>query len=267
MMVRRLGIDPAPSKGLVVFDPEPQHGQHFLHVGARQARQWLSAQRAEGPLLVGWDAPIFVDFSSTYTERPIEKYLKGKLGAAVSVLGFSSCQHWTISLDVLGRPLPDSLVRIPDDRLALRFPGDKMEEGGVIETHPAVAVAVLWDEVGDVPRYKMGISANERRHNQACIQAVLTRQANRLLGTTWVPLPGHKDTDLEWDDYVDAQVSFLCVEALVKGRALLLGDRTGGFIVPRTDIAEHWQADYEGWLHKWQQAARTMAQPRRSKRT
>lgn len=260
-MLRRLGIDPAPGKGLVVFDPAASEGGHFQRVDPRGARSWLAKERSSGPVLVGWDAPLVAAFDQTYTERPIERLLKDRFGPAVSVRGFSGCPHWTISLDVLGRPLPASVHLEHDPRLPLRFPNDHAMGEGVVETHPAVALALLWPEDDDLPVYKpkADVSAAVARANVKRIEDYLKVCAEALFGVPWVDLPKNPTRSrpvrverdvfaggVGLDDLLDAQVSYLCVEAMVAQKAVCLGDPSSGyFAVPRTGKAEAWQARFD----------------------
>lgn len=255
--LRVLGIDPAPAKGLVVFDPAPPDGEHYTHVDARRARDWLGSVRAAGRLLIGWDAPIFADFTSTYTARPVERFLGKKLGKAVSVQGFSGCQHWTISLDVLGRPLPQWLAPSPDKRLPLLLPGDDSSTGGVMETHPAVALLLLWGQQHDdpMPVYKKSLDAC--RKIESAVAASLAPDAD----VRWTQLPERmpaqlagRDPSIGWDDVLDAQVSYACVALAVRRRAILLGDESGGFVVPKTERAEQLQREFEAWRDKQKDA-------------
>jgi hypothetical protein len=249
MDVPRIGIDPAPGKGLVVFDPRRGRGDEFEHVPATIARVWLERQRARREPLVGWDAPLFGSFSGVYTERPIESFMKNKLGPAVSVRGFAGCPHWTISLDVLGYPMPSWLATSVKSRLPLRFPGDVVASG-VVETHPAVALAMAWPQgAGNLPSYKP--RANPKVTKAAAkaavrdIEAVLRKRAKDVFGVPWVNLPTQIPSAINLDDLLDAEISFLCVEAMCRGRAMLLGDREhGGFVVPKTAAASHWQMKY-----------------------
>lgn len=244
MKPRVLGIDPAPGKGLIVFDPEPSDGKHYFCIKSENARRWLDEQREAGPLLIGWDAPIFADFALGYTARPIEEFLRGRLGTAVSVLGFSGCPHWTISLDVLGRPVPEWFKFERDTRLPLLVPGAAVEGGGVMETHPAVALAVLVD--GELEKYKGDtVGVVEARCRE--IHASLAPRIAKCLDIEWIPLPPKKPSGTGWDDLLDAQVSYACVEAAAQAQAILLGDKNGGFVVPKTERAEQLQREFEAW--------------------
>jgi hypothetical protein len=256
--VPRIGIDPAPKKGLAIFDPQPPAGaKRFRHITAKNARVWLATERESRGPLVGWDAPLYGAFGGEYVARPIEKLwrkFEKEFGSAVSVLGFSGCPHWTISLDVLGRPLPDRLATSAP-RLPLRFPGDEIGPG-VVETHPAVALAMVWPEGEKLPVYKAS-KKNPKKDARKAVRAIqdfLGNNAKRLFGVGWVNLPTNK-ADVEYDpseksaltddDWLDAEVSYLCVEAMCRGHATLLGDRVnGGFVVPKTAKADRCQERY-----------------------
>lgn len=254
--LRILGIDPAPGKGLIVFDPNPPDGAHHFRVAPERAHRWFQEQRDAGPLLIGWDAPIFADFSIGYTARPIEAFLKDKLGAAVSVLGFSGCPHWTISLDVLGRPVPEWFKFERDTRLPLLLPGAAVEEGGVMETHPAVALAVLVH--GELEKYKGDtVGVVEARCRE--IHTSLAPSIAKRLDIEWTPLPPKKPSGTDWDDLLDAQVSYVCVEAAAQAQAILLGDKNGGFVVPKTERAEQLQREFEAWRKEQKSAGKSKA--------
>lgn len=258
--VRLVGIDPAPksTKGLAVFDPEGGE-RRFFKVRAAAAREWVRAERerceqAGRPLILGWDAPLGADFNASYTQRPIEKYLISDafkvefgdpFGKAAAVQGYCGCPHWTISLDVLGRPLPDHLVPRPDTRLPLLSPETQLDRAGLLETHPAVALALCWKD-GRVPKYKGRTKERGGRavYRQAMsdITAFLAANALACFGVAWEPLPADAALD---DDYLDAQLSYLSVAAAFQGKALLLGDqRRGGFTVPASDRARQIQGRY-----------------------
>jgi Protein of unknown function (DUF429) len=269
---RILGIDPGPStsKGLAIFDPEDEES-HFHKVRAEAAREWAQAERQRcaalgRPLVIGWDAPLGVDFAFSYTQRRIEKYLvSGEftkqfgdlLGPAVAVQGYGGCSHWTLSLDMFGRPAPDHIVPTPDDRLPLLAPTAPFDRSGVVETHPALALALCWPK-GHVPKYKGRTTEEVRRpaqrENVKKICAFLATRAHAHFGVVWEALPADADSD---NDYLDAQVSYLCVAAALHGRALLLGDLTrGGFAVPATETARQVQGGYLLYEDKLRQAAK-----------
>ena len=276
-----LGIDPGPSerKGLAVYDPERSEG-HFHVVPAGEARRWIEGQREEAsaagrPLLIGWDAPLSADFAFSYTQRPIEQYLNSKafkrefndpLTPGVSVQGYGGCPHWTISVDVLGHPSPDHLAPTPDNRLALLSPDRALDVTGVLETHPALAVAMCWSD-GKVPKYKGRVKKGELRadlrKNVKRITAFLAEQALAHFGAAWEDLPANYCED---DDFLDAEVSYLCVAAALRGKAILLGDhRMGGFTVPATKRSTVAQARYKVFEQdalKKRQKRRTRTWPR-----
>jgi hypothetical protein len=264
--MRPVGIDPAPksTKGLAVFDPEGGE-RRFFKVRAVAARAWVRGEwerceQAGRLLILGWDAPLGADFTASYTQRLIEKYLISDafkeefgdpFGKAAAVQGYCGCPHWTISLDVLGRPLPDHLAPQPDTRLPLLSPGSPLDRAGVLETHPAVALALCWKD-GRLPKYKGRTKERGGRevYRQAMsdITAFLAENALACFGVGWEPLPADAALD---DDYLDAQLSYLCVAAALQGKAILLGDqRRGGFTVPATERAKRIQGRYLEFVAK-----------------
>ncbi|MGO9122003.1 MAG: hypothetical protein ACLQPD_30870 [Desulfomonilaceae bacterium] len=245
--MRILGIDPAPGKGLSVFDPyRPDNGEVFYQLEARKAKIWFNklVESSNRQIVIGWDAPLSADFSATYTRRPIEELLWQKWSAA-AVQGFSTCQHWTISIDLLGRPLPSDRVKEPDDRIPLldEFQA-RTANFGIIETHPAVAMAVMWPKGQTFPKYK-GVNTSEERSAIQTIQIVLRQQAEKTFATAWTEFPELTPAGMNQSDLLDAQISFLEVMACRTGRAIMLGDVfRGGFAVPRTAVSTELHRKY-----------------------
>ena len=111
--MRIVGIDPAPSKGLHVFD-----GQH-AQVPVEHCRAFLAELESSPNVLLCWDAPLTGPSSGTvagneavgrdFTQRLVESFFRKastgfKAPKGVSVLGYAGCPHWT-----LGRSLMDFL--------------------------------------------------------------------------------------------------------------------------------------------------------------
>ena len=248
-----IGVDPAPGKGLCIFDPEhltPEHApgnrygadEEYRLVGPKDARTWFESIIDIPHLLLAWDAPLMVNFAETLTERPIERYLRrsqSDLGPGTSVMGFGGCPHWSISQYTLGLPLP---VGITDQRRGLPLIGpDTGHRRGIIEVHPAIAIAVL---LGATPVYKRPASRSR------CIVDALKGACIReglLNKFVWRDLPPKGRAGFHLDDFLDAQVAGACGQALASGESLFLGDSTGYFVVPSTACAVNLQ---EGFLRK-----------------
>lgn len=146
-----VGIDPAPVKGLQVFDGADHQ------VPLPRARSFLQGLAKQENLLVCWDAPLTGPpegvllgreaTGSAFSQRPIESFFSRaatgfKTPPGISVRGYSGCPHWAVSRSLLGLPRtgPFDAVDIP-----FRLAADQARrpESGkhVVEVHPAVA---LW---------------------------------------------------------------------------------------------------------------------------
>lgn len=115
--MRIIGIDPAPGKGLSVFDPyRSDSGPVFYSVGARRAKTWFNELVASTnrKVLIGWDAPLSADFSKTYTQRPIEKFLSSKFEKGGGC--FRSRIFLLPALDYLNRPPRETFTEGSSER-------------------------------------------------------------------------------------------------------------------------------------------------------
>ena len=146
-----IGIDVAPKRGGHVCD-----GKCVKYLKPAALEKYLREELPKN-VLIAWDAPLTgprdPDKPCTnvqdLTTRKIESFFQTskfefKAPPGVSVLGYGSCPHWTISRALLGLPrvgqydaplagLPFELVTNDQDR---RRTGRR-----IIEVHPAVA---LW---------------------------------------------------------------------------------------------------------------------------
>lgn len=242
---RVVGIDPAPSKGLMVFDPAGE--SVFTQVPAIKAREWCYTNLAgRGQTVVtGWDAPLTAEFTCGYYERPVEKLLSGMLGDGVSVRAYAGCPHWAITQDCLG--LPFKLAKNPNRLRPVATSCPPAGEGSwVVETHPAVSLAMCWPP-GCLPHYKYQKAKAAGRSaalSEICQQ--LASYSVGWFGQPWIPLPTRPASGWKLDDYLDAQVAYLSVVALLTGKGIYLGDiQRGGFAVPATDYACDWQRRYD----------------------
>jgi predicted RNase H-like nuclease len=238
--MRVVGIDPAPVKGLAVFDGEDRR------VPVAEAGAFFRELAAEDDVLVCWDAPLTGPpetalaederGGSPFYERPIERFFSRKHSAfctpkGVSVQAYAGCPHWALSRHLLGLPRVGPWDR-PLDALPFRLAGsetDRPERGRwVVEVHPAVA-AWLWCRdgwAGDGWRYKT---------NRAVREALWTGLAGALpehLGALGAPAN---------DDQLDARVAWALGRAWLAGRpsVVLLGDLDRGtFLLPNVPDLE-----------------------------
>ena len=147
-----LGIDPAPSKGLTVFDGVDQH------VPLGEARAFLGDVEARSDVLICWDAPLTgppssvldggIAGNSSYTQRPIESFFsraatRYKTPKGISVRGYAGCPHWAVSRSLVGLPRTGS-YDTAFEHLPFRLIASNPSPGAgkwIVEVHPAVA---LW---------------------------------------------------------------------------------------------------------------------------
>jgi hypothetical protein len=147
-----IGIDPAPSYGAQVFEDECGDGR----MDTRDLVAKLESWRGDPGVLLCWDAPLTgpadpncaAGYDCEFTKRPVERFFGKKSGPwqtpkGISVLGYASCQHWTISRHVLGLPRVGRW-----DAQHSELPFELLTEGVpppegtyVVEVHPALA---LW---------------------------------------------------------------------------------------------------------------------------
>lgn len=218
--IQVLGIDPAPKKAAAIWsdsgvERRPPH----------ELRDFLEYQLASSPgVLVAWDSPLTFDPARGFSDRPIDKAVRSwvkhrvKEGqiekGAVSVRPFSGCPHWALSCYVLGLPFgpkPKGL-QVASSKFQRPVPGT----GLVIETHPAVALAMQWVEMGvaePLPTYKGSKS--------------LKGSANRIAERLGFPAEAGED-----DDTLDAFVAWRLARDFVNGRAVFVGEpQQGGYLL------------------------------------
>lgn len=229
-----LGIDPAPSKETTLWT----RGRcHRLKPG--EVRPEIEKRLSEGQaLLIGWDAPLSFDPARGFYDRPIDSAVRGWIkerfgeGArriepkAVSVLPFAGCPHWAITCHTLGFPYgtPPEGLELSPSTFTRPAPGHAL----VLETHPAVALALLWMEKGfseaeAFPRYKGGGAATRDK----------SREIAEKLG--FGPCRNADGKDVDWDDdALDAYVGWEMVRRFIHGKAILAGDpKKGGYLLPQ----------------------------------
>jgi len=116
------GIDPAPKKGLTVFDGS-DHA-----IALEDSAAFMAGLAREDDLLVSWDAPLTGPPSSVvggsaargaaFTQRPIESFFSRaatgfKTPEGISVQGYSGCPHWGAARPTYRQPCGWSRPRSP----------------------------------------------------------------------------------------------------------------------------------------------------------
>jgi len=236
-----IGIDPAPRKGLSVFDG----ADHEVKI--EDAVATLADLAVDDCRLVCWDAPLTGPPSSVvggaaaagpaFSQRPIESFFSRKCTGfrtpkGIAVLPFSGCSHWALTRCLLGLPrvgrfdmpvesLPFQLATCDDERPVCGR--------HVVEVHPAVALW-LW--------CREGRSATASCHyKNKKDRAVLLELWERLLEVPAVAAVLFEVRDIapKSDDQLDARVAYALGRLWLDDQhsVVLLGNAdTGAFLVP-----------------------------------
>ena len=225
-------------------------------MSAPELRHHLDLLACEGSdVLVCWDAPLTGPIDSTcagarrydFTKRSIERFFSRsetgyKTPRGISVLGYSTCPHWTISRSLLGLPrvgrfdspesqLPFQLVTQPN-RLDAHRPS-------VVEIHPAVA-AWLWCRERKGERANWQYKGNKPDSSRIRMEMwEIIRERVELAED--LPCPSS-------DDQFDAAVGYILGVMLMRGNVgvsggcMILGNaRDGAFLLPyELALANSW---------------------------
>lgn len=261
-----IGIDPAPSaKGhamVCIKDEQFKIDEKVTHLGLREKiKDW----KGKPAILIGWDAPLTgpndpdddkasESNKGDFTKRPIESCWNHPkevwLPKGISVQGYASCQHWTITRNLLGLPRVGKFDKKEKElpfKLLMSRPENWFGQY-VVEVHPALAM-YLWiirDKVDSKVcdyRYKgngsKDCSSAQRKANRERIVNDLFNvwKNEEILNSLWPSLKT-KDTDCKKSpDVLDALVAAVLVYVWVKDKdhntVILLGDHVkGSFLLP-----------------------------------
>lgn len=236
-----IGIDPAPTKGLDVFDGR----DHRLPLA--EAHAFIGGLAQSDNALICWDAPLTgpadrivrggAPSGSAFSQRPIEQFFSRnrygfKVPSGISVLGYSGCSHWAISRSFLGYPRVGP-YDAPEDALPFRLMASNpapRSGRGVVEVHPAVAIW-LWC------RGVRGAAAEWKYKGQAGLVAEIWKYLIAVPAFANI-FTGNASVAPSSDDQLDARVAYalgrLWLEA--PDEVLLLGDiNAGTFLLPRVE--------------------------------
>lgn len=234
-----IGVDPAPTKGLDVFD-----GQH-RHVALSAARSFVGSLSGFRDVLLCWDAPLTGPPSvtvaggkaldSAFSQRPLESFFSRsdtgfKTPLGISVRGYSGCPHWALSRSLLGLP---RVGPFDCDAASLPFgllTSDTPPTSGrhVVEVHPAVAIW-LWCRTGRAPE------ANWEYKKSDAVLSELWARLLEIPSIAQVLLEGPIDNPKS-DDVLDARLAYLLGRLWLNGsRSVVLigGPDHGTFLLPR----------------------------------
>jgi hypothetical protein len=243
-----IGIDPAPVKGLHVFD-----GQH-KHVEIDQSRSYIEGIGKQENVLVCWDAPLTgppmsvvaggKPWGSTFSQRSIERFFSRscagfKTPKGISVRGYSGCPHWALSRSLLGLPRVGPFD-YPVDSLPLELINtEKPPSAGrcVVEVHPAIALW-LWsrEEWGKGSEINWDYKKSPDLMNEIWKVLREVPHVSTLLSGLIKP---------DSDDKLDAIVAYLLGQLWLDecGAVVLLGDADkGSFLLPKVEgLLDAWE--------------------------
>jgi hypothetical protein len=237
--MRVSGIDPAPTKGLAVFDGTDRQ------IGLEDSAAFVTELASSDDHLVCWDAPLTGPPSSVvggaaakgaaFSQRPIESFFSRantgfKTPKGISVQGYSGCPHWALTRCLLGLPRvgkfdaqAESLPFLPltrDDQRPVRG-------RCVVEVHPAVALW-LWCREG------RRATASWLYKKDRTVVLELWEELLKVPSVAGV-LSGARATVPKSDDQLDARVAYALGRLWLDDpvSVLLLGDADSGtFLVP-----------------------------------
>jgi len=241
LWMKVIGIDPAPRKGLSIFDGVDDE------VKVEGATKMVAKLAGGDGILLCWDAPLTgppasvvggaTAVGAAFSQRPIESFFSRKITGfqtpkGIAMLPYSGCSHWALTRCLLGLPrvgrfdlpvesLPFQLATSNDERPAYgRY---------VVEVHPAVALW-LW--------CREGRSATASCHyKNKKDPAVLLELWERLLEVPAVAAVLFEVQKIapKSDDQLDARVAYALGRLWLDDppSVLLLGNAdTGAFLVP-----------------------------------
>jgi predicted nuclease with RNAse H fold len=259
-----VGIDPAPTKGLAIFDGK------YRTIPVREARSFLDDLGKEFPdLLVCWDAPLTGPASgvlrggsptvSSFSQRPIESFFRKSVGfktpKGISVLGYSGCSHWALSRFLIGLPRTGPFDR---DDLPFTLASEDRSRPSVgrhvVEVHPAVALW-LWCKDLRPAEAPWDYKQNPEVRQELWNLVVQNREVARYLASDSATPPSS-------DDELDARAAYTLGQLWLdeSSSVVLLGDIDhGSFLVPRADGLE---AAFQRFVNGSPQRRREPTRPR-----
>lgn len=265
-----IGIDPAPSKDTVVCTDFGEGlgkgtGIQFdtwenTKVKTKLEKFCTKAKEKNCKVLITWDAPLTgPDFSmmesenfdskpkknTVFTKRPIEKIFKGPKGkgdwwqknpVGISVQGYGSCPHWTISKHVLGLPhiggndlSKQEYELLVSDEIKLT-----LDKPVVAEVHPALA---MWLWLSSPENSNADINWEYKQDPKNC-EKIFAKLKQFVEGM------GCPETSKKSDDHLDAWVAWVLGKQQLQGdksefgkeiKVRLVGNRnTGAMLLPVT---------------------------------
>lgn len=249
--MRIIGIDPAPKKGLQVFDYlAGPGGDSDSHRPVNGSRAYVGELKKISHVLVCWDAPLTgpptsVTSSSPpeadgsdFTQRPIESFFSRapmKVPKGISMRGYGGCPHWTISRSLIGLPRVGPYDQADNLPFQLVTSQEAKPTSGrhVVEVHPALALWLWCRRAHKGPwEYKKNEEDRKKLWQVLLNQVLPALETLRLEAFKDIPEPSN-------DDQFDARISWLLGTLWLNDMGvILLGDAdSGAMLVPDVPLS------------------------------
>lgn len=161
--MRVIGIDPAPAKGLAVFDGQDRH------IPIDKSRSFIAHLAEQSDVLVCWDAPLTgpgaavvsggEGTDSSFSKRQIESFFSRthtgfKAPKGISVLGYAGCPHWALTRSLVGLPRTGPF---DDAKTPFELIGADLPRPGLVDTFSR-----------SIPLWRFGCGASVKLHRMLC---------------------------------------------------------------------------------------------------
>ena len=241
--MRVYGVDPAPKKGMAVFDGRDRH------ILLQESRSFIASLKTDPDLLICWDASLTGPpcsvieggeaGGSAFSQRPIESFFSRaetgfKTPQGISVRGYSGCPHWALSRSLIGLPRtgPFDVETLP-----FRLVSDEVQKPllgqCVVEVHPALALW-LWCRFDRDTNSAWGYKQDASVCRYLWTQLLQVAAVSNVLSSASLLTPSS-------DDELDARLAYVLGRLWLDDppSVVLLGDQDHGtFLLPRVSGLE-----------------------------
>jgi predicted RNase H-like nuclease len=250
-----VGVDPAPGKGSTAVEVTIKNGQPSITLckgkevlSTKELCECFEEWNSKSSVLMAWDAPLTgpSDIEKPWndhslTRRKIEALFAKENDkiAGISVQGYGSCPHWTISQRMLGLPKLHPAHKGGDFTL-VGLDSDKSKLTGnrhVVEVHPAVAIWQWLQKTDKGWRYKGTTKENKSIRAEFCDRL---SEKWKELDLDVGPLLAHaKKSDDVLDALTAAVLGYMWVSK--DNEVALVGNiHTGAWLVPDNAETKEW---------------------------
>ena len=243
MELKILGVDPAPVKGLTIFN-----GNAFEQVKIKDIKRlFIDKYDTCEQILICWDSPLATPMSSWHNplyERAVELFFRKffpDTPKGISTLAYAGCPHWTVSQYVLGYPILNPKLKEYHETnanykllLPENTPRDILSGRWVAEVHPALAMW-LWLKSKTVESFQYkgtGISKSKSIANSRSLFLSL-QSIDEIALVTKI-----EKEEIISNDHLDAYIAWLLGALWVNQKAeckdsiKFLGSDEGYFLLP-----------------------------------